>query len=58
LFLHIAVMNLNDKILTLEELGWTDPEVDQKEGIKKTIEWLCRLDFYNYVYPNDKMDVF
>ena len=30
--------------------------MDQKAGIKKTIEWLRRLDFYNYVYPSDQMD--
>ena len=53
---RIFTMNLKDKIESFEELGWSDPELDPKVGLKKSIEWLRRLNFYNYVYPNDQMD--
>ena len=56
LFERIFTMNLKDKIESFEELGWSDPELDPKVGLKKSIEWLRRLNFYNYVYPNDQMD--
>lgn len=52
LSMHVHI-NITDKIETLEELGLTDPDLDKKTGLKKTIDWLRRLDFYNYVYPND-----
>lgn len=48
-------MNMKDKIESFEELGWSDPELDPKIGLKKSIEWLSRLHFYNFVYPNHQM---
>lgn len=33
-------MNFSDKIETFEELGWSDPDLDPKMGLKKSIDWL------------------
>jgi len=43
-------MNL---IENFEEIGWSDPTVDNKVGTKKAIEWLRKINFYDFIYPMD-----
>lgn len=33
-------MNFLDKIETFEELGWSDPDLEPKAALKKSIDWL------------------
>jgi hypothetical protein len=40
MFKRLSELNLTDKIETFEELGWSDPDLDPKMGLKKSIDWL------------------
>jgi len=44
-------LNKTNKIVTFEELGWSDPTLDPLVGKKKAIEWLRKLNFFDCVYP-------
>jgi len=44
-------LNKTNKIMTFEELGWSDPTLDPVVGKKKAIEWLRKLNFFDCVYP-------
>ena len=48
-------LNKTDLIKSTEEIGWWDPELDQKVASTKTLQWLKQLNFQNFIYPNHQM---
>lgn len=46
MFATIGV-NQTDRVSSLEEIGWADPDIDMQTAITKTLEWMKNLTFSN-----------
>jgi hypothetical protein len=38
-------LNYRDRVKSFEELGLPDPELDQKQAINKTLQWIKQIKF-------------
>ena len=45
-------LNCSDQVATFEELGWFDPDLDQKQASQKTLNWLKQINFDTFLYPD------
>jgi hypothetical protein len=44
-------INKKDLVMSFEELGWFDPDMEQKVSVAKVLSWLKSLSFTKHIYP-------
>jgi len=44
-------VNQTDRVLSPEEIGWADPDIDPQTAYAKTIEWMNKIAFSETIYP-------